>query len=83
MYNSHELNAIYNYSHYQSLVYQIDSLKSKGVFTDVLRAFYFQEILKKFPSVHKTKNSKPDFYQKLINLTSFNLYEITSWIKLF
>ena len=83
MYNSHELNSIYNYSHYQSLVCQVDSLKSKGVFTDVLRAFYFQEILKKFPSVHRTKNSKLDFYQKLINLTSFNFYEIRSWIKLF
>lgn len=83
MYQSSSLNSVYNYSHYEALINQTFLLKERAIFNDRLRAFYFQEILKKFPSVHRTKNSKLDFYKKLINLTNFNFAEIISWIKLF
>lgn len=71
-----------NFSHFESLINQIDLLSKKKLLSQRLKKHYFDEIKKKIPSIIKGKSTSFLFYKTLMKLTSVNIFYVREWIKI-
>ncbi|WP_299155698.1 glycosyltransferase family 2 protein [uncultured Christiangramia sp.] len=69
------------YSHYLSLINQVQILKRNNKLDEILREFYFKDISKRLPAVVKTKNSIRHYFSQLISLSVFSLDSLKIWAK--
>jgi len=76
-------NYIYNFSHFESLLNQVNNLNNLNLLSEKLKAHYFIEIKKKLPSVFYTRKKVTVFYGTLFKLSSINSHYLNQWIKIF
>lgn len=76
-------NYIYNFSHFESLLNQVNNLNNLNLLSKKLKDHYFIEIKKKLPSVFYTRKKVTVFYGTLFQLTLINSHYLNQWIKIF
>jgi len=76
-------NYIYNFSHFESLLNQVNNLNNLNLLSKKLKDHYFIEIKKKLPSVFYVRKKVTIFYSTLFKLSSINSHYLNQWIKIF
>jgi len=74
---------VYNFSHFKNLINHVNILRDNGLLSKRLRKHYFLAIKKKLPSIFYMKKMKIEFYKYLFELSSFDLFYMKEFSKIF